>query len=77
MTGYSGKKVGHGTLCTLPVNDLAKNIFIVLWYWYLVIMTVTILWIIYRILWILVDDVKKLSLQVRLQNRKEFGAKFS
>jgi hypothetical protein len=47
--GYSGEMERHDAICILPLNIFNEKIYIFLWFWFIILATLTSLLIVYRI----------------------------
>ncbi len=47
-TGPNGRQMRFDSICVLPLNVLNEKIFYILWFWYLVLMAVSVGSIFYR-----------------------------
>lgn len=56
--GPSGDLVKYDALCILPLNILNEKIYVIMWFWFLILTFITGLWLIYRLLTILMPDVR-------------------
>jgi len=48
--GYSGTIEVHDALCFLPLNIVNEKIYVILWFWFVFLLIVTLFYLIYRIL---------------------------
>ncbi|KAG0726928.1 Innexin inx2 [Chionoecetes opilio] len=62
--GSSGTIETHDTMCVLAVNIINEKIFIFIWFWLVILTTITAGWLVYRLLIILSSDVRFRLLQV-------------
>ena len=63
--GPSGSHVNHELMCILALNVLNEKIFVFLWFWFVILTTLTCISFLYRVLVICVPVIRKGLLQRR------------
>lgn len=56
--GSSGDVQRHDALCILPLNIINEKIYIVMWFWFVFLATITGLWLVYRALTLARPDLR-------------------
>ena len=65
--GSSGNIESHDALCILPINIVNEKIYVFLWFWFLVLGTLTLLVVLYRLVIILSPRMRAYLLFVRFR----------
>ena len=70
--GSSGDVQRHDALCILPLNIINEKIYIIMWFWFVFLASITALWLLYRLLTFFKPSLRYESLRRRasLTDRK-------
>lgn len=63
--GSSGDVQKHDALCILPLNIVNEKIYVFLWFWFVILALVTAVMLVYRLIVIFFDPVRKSMLRSR------------
>ena len=58
MNGPSGDVAKYDAFCLLSINNLNEKIYLIIWFWFVILAIITFCGVIYRILSILIPDVR-------------------
>lgn len=65
MYGPSGDVEKRDAFCLLSINNLNEKIYLILWFWFVILGAITFCGIVYRILSILISDIRIIALMSR------------
>ena len=63
--GPSGTTERHDGLCVLPLNIINEKIYIFLWFWFIIVASITGIFLIYRIAVLFGSGIRTAMIQVR------------
>ena len=66
--GPSGNIQKHDAQCVLPINILNEKIYIFLWFWFIIVASITGIFLIYRIAVLFGSGIRTAMIQVRLHS---------